>query len=155
MLKDLGCDSKKVLMDEDLLDQFIILKAVMDKNLPKLVFRDISILQNIVSDVFPNIPVPALVNKNAVCEMIDSRLARRNLFRGSDFVQNIHNIYEALLSRHGIMVVGQPVSGKTTSLRILQDTLNALHVKESGQRTIAFQRLKAQRMGIQTRPFKG
>ena len=108
----------------------------MDKNLPKLVFRDIAILQNIVSDVFPNITVPDIINKNAIFDMIDSRLARRNLFRGSDFVQNIHNIYEALLSRHGIMVVGQPVSGKTTSLRILQDTLNALHIKECGTKTV-------------------
>ena len=44
LMKELGCDSKKVLMDEDLLDQFIVLKAIIDKNLPKLLFRDISIL---------------------------------------------------------------------------------------------------------------
>lgn len=56
IVKELGCESKKILTDEDLLDQFIVLKAIIDKNLPKLLFKDISILQNIVMDVFPNIP---------------------------------------------------------------------------------------------------
>ena len=66
LIKELGCDSKKVLTDEDLLDQFIVLKSIVDKNLPKLIFRDISILQNIVSDVFPNIPMSQLINNNHV-----------------------------------------------------------------------------------------
>ena len=91
----------------------------MDKNLPKLLFKDISILQNISEDVFPGIPVSQLKGKNDVIDMIDQRLERRNFYRGEDFMQNIYNIYEALSSRHGIMVVGRPTSGKTTSIRIL------------------------------------
>lgn len=71
IMKELGCDSKKVMQDEDLLDQFIVLKAIIDKNLPKLLFKDISILQNIVSDVFPNVPKTELSSKNRVLEMID------------------------------------------------------------------------------------
>lgn len=59
-------------MDEDLLDQFIVLKAIIDKNLPKLLFQDISILQNIVSDVFPNIPMSQYGSlKNEFMDMID------------------------------------------------------------------------------------
>lgn len=95
------------------------MKAIIDKNLPKLLFRDIGILQNIVSDVFPNIPITQYGSKNHVMDMIDTRLDRRQLYRGSDFIQNIYNIYEALNSRHGIMVVGRPTSGKTTSIRML------------------------------------
>ena len=86
LVKELGCDSKKVLMDEDLLDQFIVLKAIVDKNLPKLIFRDINILQNIVSDVFPNIPMSQLIHKNQVMDTIEQRLERRLLFKGPDFV---------------------------------------------------------------------
>ena len=55
IMKELGCTTKKVIKNEELLDQFIVLKAILDKNLPKLVFKDMQILQHIVSDVFPSI----------------------------------------------------------------------------------------------------
>lgn len=83
-MKDLGCTTKKVIKNEDLLDQFIVLKSITDKNLPKLLFKDMQILQHIVGDVFPNIPMTQVISggKTHVIEMIDQRLSRRNLFRG-------------------------------------------------------------------------
>jgi len=63
-----------------------VLKAIVDKNLPKLLFKDISILQNISADVFPGIPVSQLKGRNDVIEMIDQRLERRNFYRGEDFM---------------------------------------------------------------------
>jgi len=80
--------------------------------------------------------------------MIEQRLERRQLYRGGDFIQNIFNIYEAIISRHGIMVVGRPTSGKTTSIRMLQDTLNTLHMKEYSEKKVRFMKAKAQKMGI-------
>ena len=68
-----------------------------------------------------------LINNNHVMQMIEQRLEKKNLYRGGDFIQNIFNIYEAIMSRHGVMVVGAPSSGKTTSIRMLQDVLTALH----------------------------
>ena len=102
----------------------------MDKNLPKLLSKDIVILQNIVSDVFPNIPSSAMKTKDNILETIDERLDKRNLYRGDEFIQNIFYIYEALESRHGIMIVGRPTSGKSTSIRMLQDVLHQLYLKE-------------------------
>lgn len=130
LVHELGCENKKVILNVDLLDQFIVLKSIVDKNLPKLLFKDISILYNSCADVFPNIPSSQLMNRNHVIDTIEIRLEKRGLYRGSDFVQNIYNIYEALTSRHGIMVLGQPTSGKTTCIRMLQDVLNTLHYKE-------------------------
>ena len=78
IIEELGCSNHRVLKDEELLDQFIVLKAIIDKNLPKLLFKDISILQNIVSDVFPNIPMTQMnAGKNKIYEMIDFRLMKR------------------------------------------------------------------------------
>lgn len=57
LLKELGCDNRRVILNETLLDQYIVLKAIVDKNLPKLLYNDILILQNIVSDVFPQTPL--------------------------------------------------------------------------------------------------
>ena len=44
IVKELGCTTRKVILNEELLDQFIVLKAIMDKNLPKLLFKDMQIL---------------------------------------------------------------------------------------------------------------
>ena len=95
------------------------------------------------------------MNRNHVIDTIEIRLEKRGLYRGSDFVQNIYNIFEALTSRHGIMILGQPTSGKTTCIRMLQDVLNALHHREWRSKLRQFQRAKARRMGIKTRVFKG
>jgi hypothetical protein len=39
----LGCDKEKVWQNEDLLDEFIVLKAILDKNVPKLLAHDTQI----------------------------------------------------------------------------------------------------------------
>ena len=48
-----GCKDYKILEDENLLDQFLVLKSILDRNLPKLVESDIMILKNICLYVFP------------------------------------------------------------------------------------------------------
>ena len=40
---DLGCKSAKVKRDPKLIDQFILMKAIVDASLPKLLFTDIKI----------------------------------------------------------------------------------------------------------------
>ena len=129
IMKDLGCKVKRVIKNEELLDQFLVMKAIMDKNLTKLSEKDVKILQQVVSDVFPEISITQVISggKKHIVELIDQRLARRNFFRGVDFIQSVFTLYEALHSRHGIMVLGDPACGKTTSIRIMQEVLHALH----------------------------
>ena len=38
------------------------------------------------------------------------------MYLSHDLIQNVINISEALLSRHGVMIVGKPMAGKTTSI---------------------------------------
>ena len=77
------------------------------------------------------------------------------MFRGPDFQHNVFNIYEALNSRHGIMILGPPTSGKTTCIRIMQDVLTTLHQREYQAKTLTFQKQKAMKMGIPTENIKG
>ena len=48
LVNECGCMERKILTDEGKLDQFLVLKAILDKNMPKLLYIDITILQNIV-----------------------------------------------------------------------------------------------------------
>ena len=40
-------------------------------------------------------------------------LAEKYLFNGEDFVQGIINLHEAAISRHGVMIVGESMAGKS------------------------------------------
>ena len=53
---ELGCTNSKILKSEHLLDQFILLKALADGSLPKLLFNDIKIFKFFCQDLFPEIP---------------------------------------------------------------------------------------------------
>ena len=64
------------------------------------------------------------------------------------------NINDAMCSRHGLMVVGKPLAGKTTSIRALIDSLNKLHYTEWEQKYTLFMRRKGRRLGIKTKIVK-
>ena len=85
-MKELGLESRKVLMDEELRDQFLVMKAIIDKNMPKLLHTDTQIIYNIMSDVFPNIPITQLQAKGKIVDTIESRLLKKRFFTGQEFV---------------------------------------------------------------------
>lgn len=71
-IKELGCNDRNVMLNEEMLDQFIVLKAIMDKNMPKLLYKDMQILQHIVGDVFPNVTISQVISgKDEVMEIIN------------------------------------------------------------------------------------
>ena len=45
----------------------------------------------------------------------------------------------AMQSRHGIMCIGPPMSGKTTAIKLLSQALAALHAEEVQQKIMLFQ----------------
>jgi hypothetical protein len=54
----LGCDDDRVLHNEDALEEFIVLKALLDNNMSKLGANDTLIFKNILMDIFPTTPFP-------------------------------------------------------------------------------------------------
>jgi dynein heavy chain len=54
-----------------------------------------------------------------------------NLQSTEYFTTKIIQLYEMILVRHGLMVVGLPFSGKTSSIKVLAGALTLL--KERGQ----------------------
>ena len=151
-----GCMDHDVLMDEDLLDQFLVLKSILDRNLPKLVESDIKILKNICLYVFPDIKPPAIENTNELRGMIEIRLEAKKYYMSDngETVQNVLNINDAVNSRHGIMVVGPPLSGKTQSIGTFTDTLDKLHKREFNGKYVKFMLLKAKKLGIDVKIIK-
>ena len=44
LVNECGCVEREILVSDSKLDQFLVLKAILDKNMPKLLYLDIQIL---------------------------------------------------------------------------------------------------------------
>lgn len=63
--------------------------------------------------------------------MLLIELVKRKLQPTPWFIEKVMQIYEMLLVRHGLMIVGDSMGGKTTAYQILAETLKELR-KEKG-----------------------
>jgi hypothetical protein len=49
------------------------------------------------------------------------------MHNGEDYILEILNVYEAVMSRHGVMIVGEAMSGKSKILSTMIEVMNLLH----------------------------
>ena len=96
----------------------IVLKALTDINLPQFVGDDLSLFKGIVSDVFPKIPPPT-VNRPVLKQGLEETCRKRNLQPTPWFINKMIEFYEMVQVQHGIMIIGRPMSSKTSLYSIL------------------------------------
>ena len=107
-------------------ESVLLLKAINDVNLPKFLAQDIPLFNGIISDLFPgvNLPTP---DYDVFFEAVKENLAKRELEAVPWHMDKILEIYEMILVRHGLMIVGEPLGGKTAGYQVLADALTDLH----------------------------
>lgn len=115
---------KKQFPDER--EDILLLRSLLDVNLPKFLSFDIPLFQGIISDLFPNVELPEADYQhltevfNVVCEEF-------HLQPKIEFLTKVIQTFEMLIVRHGFMLVGQSYSGKTNTLRVLAECLTRLN----------------------------
>lgn len=57
-------------------------------------------------------------------------LAEKKMHNGEEYILEILNVYEAIMSRHGVMIVGEAMAGKSKILSTMVEVLNILHQQE-------------------------
>jgi dynein heavy chain len=96
--------------------------------LAKFLAPDVPLFKNITSDLFPGIVLPTPDYVNLIAAM-KNQIAHLNLQGGDYFIEKVIQLYEMIIVRHGLMVVGLPFAGKSSALKVLAGALTELNEK--------------------------
>ncbi|XP_054015460.1 dynein axonemal heavy chain 3-like [Hylaeus anthracinus] len=106
-------------------ESMLVLRAIIDVNLPKFLAQDVPLFNGIYTDLFPGIELPQ-PDRDELIDLLKIVLEKRNLIATDWYIEKIVQIYEMLLVRHGLMIVGRTLSGKTQAYQVLADSLGDL-----------------------------
>eukprot|EP00667_Euglena_gracilis_P000033 EG_transcript_33 len=111
--------------DED--EMVIMLRGIIDVNLPKFLAQDLELFQGIVSDLFPGVVLPTPDYKD-LHEALAEAFQFYNLQNQEIFMTKTLQVYEMVNVRHGLMVVGYSYAGKSSALSSLARGLTTLAI---------------------------
>uniref|UniRef100_A0A8D0GTF0 Dynein axonemal heavy chain 6 n=1 Tax=Sphenodon punctatus TaxID=8508 RepID=A0A8D0GTF0_SPHPU len=123
----------------DLNEDVVLIRALRDSNLPKFLTDDALLFSGIISDLFPGVIIPDHDYGILQSTIIDVMLLK-GLQPVLTMVHKVIQLYETMLVRHGVMLVGPTGGGKTVVYQILADSLGALH--EAGEQNPFYQPVK-------------
>ncbi|XP_039430309.1 dynein axonemal heavy chain 7 isoform X2 [Culex pipiens pallens] len=114
----------------DEVEDILVLRSIKDVNLAKFLNQDVPLFQGIISDLFPGVVLPEAdyVVFNAA---VQKACEENNMQCTPFFLEKVQQLYEMIVVRHGLMLVGPPFGGKTTAYRILGIALG--HIEAQGE----------------------
>jgi dynein heavy chain len=109
----------------------IVLRAVMDVNLPKFTVEDLPLFRGITSDLFPGIKLPESDHGTLNTTIAENchkgvKVAPDQIYKLDPvpaFTTKIVELFEMVCVRWGVMVVGETGSGKSSAIRCLAQSM--------------------------------
>ncbi|XP_063587791.1 dynein axonemal heavy chain 3-like [Penaeus indicus] len=127
----LAAANLKLLMP-DLPESQVVLRAIQDVNLPKFLAQDIPLFEGIVQDLFPSEKDGEITTDPALEAALKNTLAENNLQDVPYFREKMIQLFNMILVRHGVMIVGEPLSGKTKVYQVSLDYIGDLETSKMG-----------------------
>ena len=110
-------------------EEELLLRALLDVNLPKFLSHDIPLFKGIMNDLFPGVSRPN-IDYGDLRTAISIAAERKGLQAVHSFVTSCIQLYETIVVRHGLMVVGPTGGGKTEIISVLADALILLRIHD-------------------------
>jgi len=132
---------KRATEDEGVDENVLVLRSIVDVNLPKFLSQDISLFNGIVKDLFPGVSLPP-PQYDELEEGLMVACNEMKLQPERDFFTKIEQLYEMINVRHGLMVVGDTDAGKSSMFMALGRGLGLM--EERGlmdEHTVTWERL--------------
>eukprot|EP00924_Labyrinthula_sp_SR-Ha-C_P008574 snap_masked-scaffold_37-processed-gene-0.12-mRNA-1 protein AED:0.06 eAED:0.07 QI:0/0/0/1/1/1/3/0/4292 len=109
-------------------EEVLLLIALQDVNIPKFLRMDIPLFKGIMSDLFPGKSKPFIDYSELYLSLRESNYSN-GLQSSGWFLQKQIQLYEMIIVRHGLMLVGPSGGGKTSNLANLCSALTSLKAK--------------------------
>mmetsp|Transcript_49836 Transcript_49836/g.161224 ORF Transcript_49836/g.161224 Transcript_49836/m.161224 type:complete len:2909 (-) Transcript_49836:280-9006(-) len=106
-------------------EEVLMLSALNDVNLPKFTSNDIPLFKGITGDLLPGVKLPPSDYGQLIREL-EGASVKRGLQPKESFIHKCTQLWETIMVRHGLMVVGMNISGKSQIEFVLADALAAV-----------------------------
>ncbi|CAN0133991.1 unnamed protein product [Rangifer tarandus platyrhynchus] len=106
----------------------VLMRALRDFNIPKIVTDDLPVFMGLIGDLFPALDVPRKRDLNFE-KVIKQSIVELKLQAEDSFVLKVVQLEELLQVRHSVFVIGNAGSGKSQVLRSLNKTYQNLKRK--------------------------
>ncbi|KAK4872624.1 hypothetical protein RN001_014653 [Aquatica leii] len=107
-------------------EEVVLICALRDSNLPKFLTDDAVLFQGILSDLFPGVTLP-VQDYGDFQVTIEDCLLMQGLQIEEAMIKKVIQLYETMLVRWGVMLVGPTGGGKTSILNTLRMALEKMH----------------------------
>ncbi|XP_063512627.1 dynein axonemal heavy chain 17 [Pongo pygmaeus] len=106
----------------------VLMRALRDFNIPKIVTDDLPVFMGLIGDLFPALDVPRKRDLNFE-KIIKQSIVELKLQAEDSFVLKVVQLEELLQVRHSVFVIGNAGSGKSQVLKSLNKTYQNLRRK--------------------------
>ncbi|KAF6298410.1 dynein axonemal heavy chain 17 [Rhinolophus ferrumequinum] len=106
----------------------VLMRALRDFNIPKIVTDDLPVFMGLIGDLFPTLDVPRKRDLNFE-KIIKQSIVELRLQAEDSFLLKVVQLEELLQVRHSVFVIGNAGSGKSQVLRSLNKTYQNLKRK--------------------------
>ena len=117
---------KREFPDEE--EDLLIIRAMCDVNIPKFLTNDITLFNAIVQDLFPGKKLKKEEDKEFSKGILDI-IEKMHLTDIPNFIAKCNEVHDIINIRFGSMLVGPPMSGKTSAFKVITDCYDHLNDK--------------------------
>ncbi|KAF7248347.1 Dynein heavy chain 11, axonemal [Varanus komodoensis] len=106
----------------------VLMRALRDFNLPKVVTNDVPIFLGLINDLFPLLEVPRKRDLRLE-QLVRQSIAKLHLQPEENFILKVMQLEELLTVRHSVFVAGDAGTGKSQILKTLHMTYSTMKLR--------------------------